>query len=236
MAEAVFSLDDIFRCIYDRGRIFSWWYLQLYLWQRPYFPLMISSVAFMTEAVFSLDDIFSCIYDRGRIFLHDGFSSVASISEAVFSLDDISSVKKTVTIEFRWIFVDGVEWMSYTVLYYWNDNDIRLSLHPINKYSLKFITVCSILFVSLYMSVCVSVWLAGKVVGVSPGVKWRRMGGVFGLFLPPVLLPPSSSLLPRRERQQSRNRIELKMKMNMNQQFLKNKSICILVVNLHIVY
>ena len=137
MAEATFSLNDIFSYIYGRGRIFSWWYLQMHLWQRPYFLLMISSDAFMTEAVFSLDDIFSCIYDRGRIFpwwylqlhlwLRPYFplmiysvafmteavfffmmASVASISEAVFSLDDISSVKKTVTIEFRWIFVDGV--------------------------------------------------------------------------------------------------------------------------------
>ena len=55
---------------------------------------------------------------------------------------------------------------------------------------------------------------------------------MFSSIIPMVF----SSLLPRLERRQSRNRIELKMKMNMNQQFLKNKSICILVVNLHIVY
>ena len=151
----------------------------------------------MTEAVFSLDDIFSCIYDRGRIFLHDGFSSVASISEAVFSLDDISSVKKTVTIEFRWIFVDGVEWMSYTLSVEWQ---WYMAFAP--PHQQIFIKISNSVQhpVCLSVYVCVCVCLAGWEGGwcsVSPGVKWRRMGGVFGLFLPPVFFtPPFLLLLP----------------------------------------
>ena len=39
-------------------------------------------------------------------------------------------------LKFQWIFVDGVEWKSYIVGI--SMINVRLSLHPINKYSLTF--------------------------------------------------------------------------------------------------
>ena len=223
MAEATFSLNDIFSYIYGRGRIFSWWYLQMHLWQRPYFLLMISSDAFMTEAVFSLDDIFSCIYDRGRIFpwwylqlhlwLRPYFplmiysvafmteavfffmmASVASISEAVFSLDDISSVKKTVTIEFRWIFVDGVEWMSYTLSLDWQ---WYMAFAP--PHQQIFIKISNSVQhpVCLSVYVCVCVCLAGWEGGwCIPGGEMKTDGGSVWALLAAGFTPPFLLLLP----------------------------------------
>ena len=147
MAEATFSLNDIFSYIYGRGRIFSWWYLQMHLWQRPYFLLMISSAVFMTEAVFSLDDIFSCIYDWGRIFpwwyiqLHlwqrPYFSSwwlqLHLYQRPYFLLMIYLQLKKLWQLNFDEFLLTG--WSECHILYHWIDNDIWLSLHPINKYS-----------------------------------------------------------------------------------------------------